>query len=226
MWHQSWRNVFFALSVSVSAAACGGGGSPASPSLDPDPDPGTDSITQSFEGTWRGTYRNGSIDVMSTCRGQDRPLDFYNPYAKSEMTVVIGQTLAGEMRIEHSDGTLTCPVGGRLDDGFRLVATVAGANCMPRNVRVPAQGYVLAAIPPGCQSRPAEPRDSEARVELRSLDITAAVVSPSPARDYHILTFLTAEEGHFHDPAGDYYTGAYTGEGSAQLTDPEDPRVE
>ena len=33
MWHRSWRNVFFTLSVSVSAAACGGGGgSPGSPS--------------------------------------------------------------------------------------------------------------------------------------------------------------------------------------------------
>ena len=138
---------------------------------------------------------------MSTCRGHDRPLDFYNPYAKSEMTVEIGPTLAGEMRIEHSDGTLTCPFAGRLDDGFRLVATVAGANCMPRNVRVPAQGYVLAVIPPGCQSRPAEPRDSEARVELRSLDITAAVVSPSPARNYHILTLLNRRGGTLSRPS-------------------------
>ena len=227
MWHRPRPVRILILAVNLITAACGGGGSPASPSVEPPVEPETRSFPGgSFPGDWRGRYRNGSLTVMSRCRDQGTPLDFYHPYAQSEMTVRISGNLAGEIRIARIGGEnemLTCPFAGQLDL-FALVATVNGGSCTPPNARVPAQGYLIAPIPPGCQSRSAEPAGPEPWAEPHEFRIRAAINNTS--RDYPILVFNISETGHFHDPRGDYYTGTYTAGSSAMLTHPEDPRVE
>ena len=220
MWHRPRPVRILILAVNLITAACGGGGSPASPSVEPPVEP----ETRSFSGHWRGRYRNGSLDVMSRCQGQGTPLDFYNPYAQSEMTVDISPSLEGSIHIARENEMLTCPFTGQRDFAARLVATVNGESCTPPNARVPAQGYLIAPIPPGCQSRNAEPPGPEPWVELRTFDISAAINNTS--RDYPILVFNISETGQFHDPRGNYYTGTYAAESSAMLTHPEDPRVE
>ena len=220
MWFRPRPVRILVLAVSLITAACGGGGVPAAPSEEPPVEP----ESHSFSGVWRGRYRNGSLNVMSRCRGQGNPLDFYNPYAQSEMTVEISANLEGHMHIAGENEMLTCPFAGQLDFALRLVATVNGGSCTPPNARVPAQGYLVAPIPPGCQSRNAEPAGPEPWAELRRFDISAAINNTS--RDYPILVFNISETGHFHDPRADYYKGTYTAESSAMLTHPEDPRVE
>ena len=220
MWFRPRPVRILVLGVNLITAACGGGGAPAAPSEEPPVEP----ETRSFRGDWRGRYRNGSLNVMSRCRDEGTPLDFYNPYAQSEMTVQIYDNLAGEIRIARENEMLTCPFAGQLDFAVRLVATVNGGSCTPPNARVPAQGYLIAPIPPGCQSRSAEPAGPEPWAEPHEFRISAAINNTS--RDYPILVFNISETGHFHDPRGDYYTGTYTAESSAMLTHPDDPRVE
>ena len=219
MWHRPRPVRILILAVNLITAACGGGG-PAAPSVEAPVGP----ETRSFSGQWRGTYYNGSLDVMSRCQGQGTPLDFYNPTAQSEMTVDIGPSLEGSIHIARRNEALTCPFTGQVDSPNRLTATVNAERCTPPNAHVPAQGYVavISVTPPGCRSSPPRP---EPWVELRTFDISASIDSSS--RDYPILVFNMNETGHFHDPRGNnYYTGTYTAESFAMLTHPEDPRVE
>ena len=220
MWFRPRPVRIVILAVNLMTAVCGGGGgaAPAAPS-----EPSLEPVTRSFSGDWRGRYHNGVIHVMSRCWDEGAPLDFLNPGA-SEMTVAVQPDLHGVMEIARGNEMVTCPFAGRRDSAARLRATVDGESCTPSNARVPAQGYVYSGgiIPPGCQSRANFGRDPWA--ELGTFDITAAIDNTS--RDYPVLIVNIIETGHFHDPRGDYYTGAYTAENAANLTHPEDPRVE
>ena len=136
--------------------------------------------------------------------------------------VDISPSLEGRIHIARENEMLSCPFAGQRDFAARLIATVNGESCTPPNARVPAQGYLLAVIPPGCQSRNSDPDGPEPWVEPHTFELSAAL---TPARGYPLLILNISETGQFHDPLG-YYTGTYTGESNALLTHPEDPLVD